>query len=166
MRAVRLSWSPGCSRTSFSSGNSGVRSSKRGAVARLVGIEPEIVSIRMQRRVLLVAARGTEGALEGVALAKGEVPRLADRDVDVLVGREVALAAQEAVALVAQVEKSPALDKLALVGDVGAGLQVALAAALAALGPRRLRRLRRLPGSLPWFPWLLWWFWFWPCPWP
>ena len=46
IRAVRLSLSPGCSRFSFSSGNSGVRSSKRGRFRASSGSSPDTVSIR------------------------------------------------------------------------------------------------------------------------
>ena len=46
MRAVMLAGSPGTSRLSFSSGNSGVRSSKRGRCRASSGVMPLTVSMR------------------------------------------------------------------------------------------------------------------------
>src|SRR5439155_2360025 len=91
-----------------------------------------------QRRVLLVAGRRPAGALDVVALAQCEPAHLAERDVDVLRARQVAARAQEAIALVAQVEQPLDGDRLALVLDVGALLlahEVAVAAAVAVATP-------------------------------
>ena len=46
MRAVTFSLAPGISRMSLESGNSGVRSSKRGRLRASSGSSPETVSIR------------------------------------------------------------------------------------------------------------------------
>src|SRR5207302_3229258 len=67
-----------------------------------------------QRWVLLAAARRTAGAADVVALAQGESPHLAKRDVHVLPAGQVATRAQEAVALVAQVEEALHGHRLAL----------------------------------------------------
>jgi len=121
-----------------------------GAVAGLLRIDAVDGVDAEHRRVLLVAAGGASRTGDHVALAHGELPHLLDRDVDVVLAREVALEAQEAVALVAQVEQALDLDGLAheglvLLGPVGApvtaaasaatvaGLAVALDLALAAL---------------------------------
>ena len=61
IRAVMLSLSPGISRLSRGSGNSGVRSSKRGRLTRLVGIERRDRVDAQQRRVLLVVRAGRAG---------------------------------------------------------------------------------------------------------
>ena len=67
-----------------------------------------------QRRVLLVAAGGPALAGDEVAAAQRELADLLHRDVDVVLAREVAAQADEAVALVAQVEKPLDVDGLAL----------------------------------------------------
>ena len=128
MREVMFSFSPTVSSRSRSSGNSGVRSSKRRRVLRLLGVEARDRVDAEQRGVLLVARRGPARALDRVALAEGEALRLADRDVDVLGRRQVALRADEAVALVAQVEEPADLDELAGVGLLLGALEVAVAA--------------------------------------
>jgi hypothetical protein len=74
-----------------------------------------------QRGVLLVRRRRTESADDGVALAQVITANLVDRDVDVVGRRVVALGAQEAVAVVAQVEQTFDFDELAGVGLVGVG---------------------------------------------
>ena len=90
-----------------------------------------------------------------VALAQGELPGLLHRDVDVVLARQVALEAQEAVALVAQVEQTLDLDRLAHEGLVLLG---AVGAAVAA--PTTTATVARLAVALacaaaPWFwpPW-------------
>ena len=100
-----------------------------GAAASRLGVEPGDGVDPQQRRVLLVVGGGPAGPLDEVALAQGEPPRLADRHVDVLGRRQVAVAAHEAVALVAQVEQAAHLDQVTLVGAVlgRAALQLALA---------------------------------------
>ena len=60
--------------------------------ARLLGIDAVHRVDAQQRGVLLVAAGRTAGALQVVALAQTELPRLLHRHVDVVLAREVALA--------------------------------------------------------------------------
>src|SRR4051812_38697936 len=128
---------PTVSRRKRSSGNSGVRSSNRGRwrarsgsrsftwsmrssarvfslrlVEGLLGIALVPLVDAPQGRVLFVAVGGAAGRGDVVALAQAELPHLLHRDVDVVLAREVALRAQEAVALVAQVEETGALDGL------------------------------------------------------
>ena len=112
-------------------------------------------------------------ALDVVAPAQREPARLADRDVDVLRRGQVALAAQEAVALVAQVEHALHLDELAGVGLVlPAALQLATLAAVTATAPAAaavadVALLVALVASV-WLFWLFWFCrlrlpcWFWP----
>ena len=138
IRAVMFSFSPGISRWSRSSGNSGVRSSKRGRLRASSGSMPDTVSIRSRAGNFSVEPAGRQKPSMVVALAQGEPAGLADRDVDVLGRGQVPLAAEEAVALVTQVEQAPHRDELALVLLVllAAALQVALgAAALAVAAP-------------------------------
>ena len=109
-----------------------------GPVPRLLGVEARDRVDAQERRVLLVVRRRPAGALDVVAPAQGEPAGLADGDVDVLGRGQVAVAAQEAVALVAQVEHALHLDQLALVGLLlAAALQLpaTLPAALAAAAP-------------------------------
>ena len=70
------------SRRRRSSGNSGVRSSKRDAAGLLRVAAVDLVDAQ-QRRVLLAPAGGTAGTLR-VALAQTELAGLLDRHVDVL----------------------------------------------------------------------------------
>ena len=131
------------------------------AVARGVGRHVVDLVDAQERRVLLVA-RGRAGlALDEVALAEREAADLRGGDVHVVAAGEVARGAQEAVALVAQVEQTLDVDRLAdaarlavaLVGD-----PVALVGGLVAPPPppppppalrSRPRRRRRRPVRLP-----------------
>ena len=70
IRAVMLYGSSARSRCSRSSGNSGVRSSKRRRAAGLLGVDAVDRVDAQQRRVLLVAAGGTAGAGDEVARAQ------------------------------------------------------------------------------------------------
>ena len=106
-----------------------------GAVARLFGVEPGDRVDAEQRRVLLVVRRRAARPFDVVALAQGEPPGLADGDVDVLGGRQVAAAAQEPVALVAQVEHALDFDHLTRI-------RLLLPAAALAAPPRRPARDR------------------------
>ena len=74
-----------------------------------------------ERRVLLAARRRAGRALDVVALAQTEAAHLRRGDVRVVAAGEVSRRAQEAVALVAQVEQTFDLDQLAavLVAAVG-----------------------------------------------
>src|SRR5581483_6004503 len=101
-----------------------------GPHARLVGRHAADRVDTQQGGVLLVVAGGTAGALDVVALAQGEAAHLADRDVDVAPARQVAVGAQEAESLVAQIEQAGHRDGLALVLLLlPAALQVATATA-------------------------------------
>ena len=73
------------------------------------------MSIWSRAGILLRAAGRAAEPLDAVTLAKGEPAGLADRDVDVLGRRQIALATEESVALVTQVEQAPDRDELALV---------------------------------------------------
>ena len=84
-----------------------------GTQPRLLGILAVHQVDAEQRGVALVAAGRAAGAREVVALAEAELPRLLDRDVHVVAARQVAVDAKEPVALVAQVEQSGDLDRLA-----------------------------------------------------
>ena len=96
----------GSSSGSFESGNSGVRSSNFGRLARVVGREAVDVVDAEERRVLLVARLRARRAADEVALAQREPPHLRRRHVDVLRTGEVPAGAEEAVALVAEVEEA------------------------------------------------------------
>src|SRR5581483_7326034 len=101
-----------------------------GPHARLVGRHAADRVDAQQGGVLLVVAGGAAGALDVIALAQGEAPHLADGDVDVTPARQVAVGAQEAEALVAQVEEACHRDGLALVLLLlAAALQVTAGAA-------------------------------------
>ena len=128
-------------------------------VAGLLGVLAVDRVDAQQRRVLLVAAGGPAGALEVVALAQAELADLLDRHVHVVLRRQVALHAEEAVALVAQVEEALDVDgladellggRLALAGLLVAGLPLGLAAA--ALLP-----CAALRGALAWLAALVGW---------
>ena len=167
MRAVTLSLSPGISRLSRESGNSGVRSSKRGRLRACLGVEARDRVDAQQRRVLLVVRRRPARALDVVAPAQREAAGLADRDVDVLGRGQVAVAAQEAVALVAQVEQALHLDQLARVGLLlAAALELAALAAVAAAAPAAAPVAHIAVGLVAVLVWF-WLFWFWrlrlPC---
>ena len=84
------------------------------AVARLVGRHAVDLVDAQQRRVLLVARLRTRRAVHVVALAQREATHLRRRHVDVLRAGQVAAAAEEAVALVAEVEQTLHRDRLAL----------------------------------------------------
>ena len=105
-----------------------------GAIARLFGIETRHRVDAQQRWVLLVVGGRAAGSLDVVALPQREPPRLADGDVDVLGRWQVAAAAQEPIALVAQIEHALDLDQLAGVRLLlaAAALQLAADAALPA----------------------------------
>jgi hypothetical protein len=94
-----------------------------------LGIETRDAVDAQQRGVLLVRGRRAEAAHDHVALAQVVTANLVDRDVDVVGRRVVALRAQEAVAVVAQVQQAFDLESSE---------------------PLRLRRLRRFrpPCSL------------------
>ena len=85
------------------------------AVAGVVGRQAVDVVDPQQRGVLLVARLRARRAGDEVALAQREAPHLRRRHVDVLLRGQVAVAAEEAVALVAEVEQALHLDRLALV---------------------------------------------------
>ena len=112
MRAVMLFGSDGFSSRSFSSGNSGVRSSNRGRVRAFSGSPPLTVSIRSSAGFFSLRPAGRLQPGDVVALAQPELPGLLDRDVDVVAARQVAVDAQEAVALVAQIEVAGNVDRL------------------------------------------------------
>ena len=117
------------------SGNSGVRSSKRGRSRAGSGILAVHLVDPQQRRVLLVAQRRAAGALEVVALAQPELAGLLHRHVHVVARGRKPADAEEAVALVAEVEVALDLDRLAgvLLGRAARGLaRAALAIAVAA----------------------------------
>jgi hypothetical protein len=101
MILVVVSAEPEVSSRSLSSGNSGVRSSKRGRLRASSGVSPD------ESREFLVRCRGAARPLDVVPPPQGETPRLADRHVYVTRARQVPLGAQETVTLVAQVQKSP-----------------------------------------------------------
>src|ERR1035437_7784255 len=88
---------------------------KPGAVAGLFRIEPGDHVDTQQRRELLGVSGRAARTLEIVAFAKGKTPRLADGYIHVLDGREVPVAPEESVALVAEVEQAAHRDELALV---------------------------------------------------
>ena len=149
------------------------------AVARLLGVEPRHRVDAQQRRVLLVVRGRPARTFDVVAPAQREPPRLADRDVDVLGRGQVPLAAQEAVALVAQVEQALHLDELAGVGLVlAAALQLAPAGHGHGHAGAGCDGCPTSPSWSPWLPrfWLFWLLWFsgcgcpaagsapWPCP--
>jgi hypothetical protein len=143
MREVMFSFSPTVSSRRRSSGNSGVRSSKRRRDFDSSGSRPQIESMR-----------SSAGYFSLFALSQREPPRLADRDVDVLRRGQVALRANEPVALVAQVEEPAHLDELTGVGLLLGSLEVAVAslAVTAAASPvvpavRRVVRRRRRTGA-------------------
>ena len=94
----------GSSRRSFSSGNSAVRSSNRGRRRACSGSPPLTVSISSSAGFFSLRPAGRLVPGDVVALAQAVLAGLLDRDVDVVAARQVALDAQEAVALVAQVE--------------------------------------------------------------
>ena len=101
-----------------------------GPLARFVGSQPADRVDAQQRRVLLVAAGRPAGALDVVALAQGEAPHLADRHVDVPRARKEAGRAQEAEALVAQIQEALHGHRLTLelhLLALALALQVALA---------------------------------------
>ena len=104
MRAVRFDGSPGCSRRRRWSGNSGVRFSNRGLLRASSGVMPDDRVDSQQSGVLLVASCRAGRALEVVALAQGEAAHLADRHVHVPGPGQEAGRAEEAEALVAQIE--------------------------------------------------------------
>ncbi len=85
-----------------------------GALLGLFGIDPVDGLDAEQGRVLLVPSGRAGGAGEAVTLAQRELPRLLDRDVDVVLAGKVALEAQEAVALVTEVEEALHLNRFAL----------------------------------------------------
>ena len=141
IRAVMLVGSSACSSLSRSSGNSGVRSSNSGAGLGLLRVHAVDRVDPQQGRVLLVAVGRPAGAVDAVALAHAELAGLLHRDVDVVLGRQGALEAQEAVALVAQVEAAVDLDRLAVALLRRAALSLALPCGC---GPSPALRL---PGS-------------------
>src|ERR1700728_4163985 len=105
---------------------------KARSVAGLVGFETRHRVDPKQRRVPLIVRRGPAGPFDVVPFAPRETPGLADRHVDVLGRRQIAVAAQEPVALVAQVEQTSDLDQLAVVRTLlaRAALKLALSAPL------------------------------------
>ena len=145
------------------SGNSGVRSSKRGRSRRLLGVLAVDLVDPQQRRVLLVAERRAAGALEVVALAQPELAGLLHRHVHVVARRQEAADAQEAVALVAQVEVALDVDRLAgeLLGRAALGLAAGrprgpgCGRGAGGGGCRPRRRPGRRPGSAAPPPWPL-----------
>src|SRR5207248_6983447 len=82
-----------------------------------------------QSRILLAAARRPAGAADVVALAQGEAPHLAERDIHVLAARQIAATAEEAVALVAEVEQT--LDGHGLALELGLAVALVLGLAVA-----------------------------------
>ena len=104
MRAVMFVGSSARSRRSFSSGNSGVRSSKRRRLRARSGSWPLMTSTRSRAGFFSPRPAGRLTALELVALAQRELAHELGGDVDVLLGGQEAPHPQEAVALVAQVE--------------------------------------------------------------
>ena len=105
---IRHVMSPGCVRRSRggsrSSGNSGVRSSKRGRSRACSGSMPLTSSMRSSAGFFSWRPAGRLAPVEVVALAQPELPALLDRHVDVVAAGQEALDPQEAVALVAEVE--------------------------------------------------------------
>ncbi len=99
------------------------------AVARFV--DGDLVDeVDAHERGILLAARGrTRRALDVVALAQPEAAHLRRRDVRIVAAREVPRRAEEAVALVAQVEQTLDLDQVAVV------LVATAVDALRAIGP-------------------------------
>ncbi len=135
MRAVRLAGSPGSSRRSVESGKRGVRSSKRGRWRASSGESPPTESMRMSAGYFSLGPAGRHAPSIASPLPEGEAPGLAHRDVDVLRARQVAARAQEAVALLAQVEQALDRHELTLPGDLRAALDLAPLAPLAAAAP-------------------------------
>ena len=84
-------------------------------VPRVVGAQARDRVDPDQRRELLVAGRRPAGAFHVVALSQREAPRLADRHVDIAGARQIAVGAEEPVALVAQVEQAVHRDQVSLV---------------------------------------------------
>jgi hypothetical protein len=113
--------SPATSRRSFWSGKSGVRSSDR--------VDAQ------QCWILLAAARRPAGTAHVVALAQGEAPDLAERHVDVLAAGQITAGAQEAVPLVAKIEKAVDRDRLALELRLTVALLLGLAIAPVTVAP-------------------------------
>src|SRR5690606_6691411 len=113
------------------------------AVAGLLGVEAVDLVDAHERRVLLVAQRRPAGPGHDVAPAQAELPDLLHRHVDVVLGGQVAVHPQEAVALLAQVEE--ALDLGGLAGEL-LGLRLVVLAPPAPPAPAAVARLRGLGG--------------------
>src|SRR5262249_9658624 len=104
-------------------------------VACLLGIHLVDGVDAKQRRVLLVARRRTARALQVVALAQTELTRLLHRHVHVVLRWQEALQAEEAVALVAQIEIALDLDGLTRERLFRLARPVAIAVAVASTAP-------------------------------
>ena len=129
-----------------------MRSSNRGRCRTSSGSPPLTVVDAQQRRVLLVATGQTRQPGDVVALAQAVLAGLLHRHVDVVAARQVAVDAEEAVPLVAEVEVAGHLDRLAgwrrrQPGAARASLLAAIAAvdrgrrpAAPSSGPPPLRR--------------------------
>ena len=113
IRAVMLEGSAGLSSRSFSSGNSGVRSSNRGRWRACSGSPSLTVSMRSSAGFFSLRAGDAGQPGDVVALAQPVLAGLLHRHVDVVAARQVAVDPQEAVALVAEVEVAGHLDGLA-----------------------------------------------------
>ena len=90
IRAVMLVRSPGTSSRSRSSGNNGVRSSKRGRWRATSGSTPLTASMRSMAGFFSLRPAGRAAPVTLVALAQRELADLLDRDVDVVLARQVA----------------------------------------------------------------------------
>ena len=90
-----------------------MRSSKRRPLARFVGGHAVDLVDAHERRVLLGGRGGTRRTLDEVALAQREPSHLRRGHVRVVAAGEVAPGAEEAVALVAQVEEALDVDGFA-----------------------------------------------------
>ena len=99
-----------------------------------------------QARVLLVAAGRADLAGDVVALAQAVLTCETQRDVGVLLARQVPLDAQEAVALVADVEVAPDVDG---VGDDDLGHQIVALEQLGVLALRALLAAAALAAATP-----------------
>ena len=119
MRAVMFSGSPGTSRLQPLVGEQRGQVLEARALAGHLGVDAvdRVDAQHAPGSSRCVRPGGRAGDV--VALAQRELADLLDRDVDVVLARQVADEAQEAVALVAQVEQTVDVDRLALEGLLG-----------------------------------------------
>ena len=139
------------SRLISSTGKIGVRSSKTGRRRAVSGSTPLTASTRSRPKYFSRLARGADRAGDAVAGAQAEAADLARADVDVVRARQQAVAAQEAEAVVDDVEDAggvvvagalglaleDAVDEVVL-AVAGGGVELEVAADLAELGDAHL----------------------------